>query len=196
MIPATRWSIEPTSGQGYSFEVTVLPELEFPPGRDTFIFTVIVDGAEFGTGINDKENASDAGFAQYIACRRVPTPDDTTKIESLVFADLSQSMFVITLLVIALSHVSVENNGPDEKFEADMERISEMGIIKVVVSFTTRFELESPAPYDTAVEEAGLLEISQKAMVLQGQHMTDGTKYVWSGRAQDNFAKCFRRFCC
>ncbi|KAH7232322.1 uncharacterized protein BKA55DRAFT_544661 [Fusarium redolens] len=179
MLPAAHCSIQPTSGQDYSFEVTVLLELEFPPGRDTFIFKVIVDGTEFDTGMIDKEKVGDAGFAQYIACRRVPMPDGTTKIESLVFADLSQ----------------VEN-APDEKFEADMERISEMGIIKVVVGFTTRFEPESPAPYDTTIEEVGSLEISQKAMVLQGQHLTDGAKYAWSGRAQDNFAKCFRRFCC
>ncbi|KAL9564150.1 hypothetical protein ACKAV7_011657 [Fusarium commune] len=94
VISTTHCSIEPTTGQAYSFEVTVLPKLEFSPGRDTFVFTVIVDGTEFDNGMIDKENVYEAEWSDYITCRRAPVPDGTTRIESLVFADLSKGMFI------------------------------------------------------------------------------------------------------
>ncbi|EXK76506.1 hypothetical protein FOQG_18752 [Fusarium oxysporum f. sp. raphani 54005] len=130
--------MEPRTGQAYSFEVTALPELEFPLGRDIFI-----------------------------ARRRVTIPDGITKVESLVFADLSQ----------------VEN-ASDEKFESDMEKMGAMGIIKGVVGFATKFEGTSPTLCD-APEEAGLLEICQKGMIFQGQHLTHGTKFKTVTTHQD-----------
>ncbi|KAI8402674.1 hypothetical protein FOFC_17990 [Fusarium oxysporum] len=129
-LPATDCLMKPRTGQAYSFKVTALPELEFPLGRDIFV-----------------------------ARRRVTIPDGITKVESLVFADLSQ----------------VEN-ASDEKFELDMEKMGDMGIIKDVVGFATKFEDTSPTLCD-APEEAGLLEICQKGMIFQGPHLTHGTNY-------------------
>lgn len=76
-------------------------------------------------------------------------------------------------------HVLVEN-ASDEKFESDMEKMGDMCIIKDVVGFATKFEDTSPTLCDAPVEEAGLLEICQKGMIFQGQHLTHGTKYVWA----------------
>jgi hypothetical protein len=70
-------------------------------------------------------------------------------------------------------------NASDEKFESDMEKMGDMGIIKDLVDFATKFEDTSPTLCDSP-EEAGLLEICQKGMIFQGQHLTHGTKYVWS----------------
>ncbi|ENH74274.1 hypothetical protein FOC1_g10004879, partial [Fusarium oxysporum f. sp. cubense race 1] len=153
---------EPRTGQAYSFEVTALPELEFPLGRDIFVGMVFVDGTELDTGMIDKGNVYETSWSDYIARHRVTIPDGTTKVESLVFADLSQ----------------VEN-ASDEKFESDMEKMGDMGIIKDLVGFATKFEDTSPTLCDSP-EEAGLLEICQKGMIFQGQHLTHGTKYVWS----------------
>ncbi|KAH7150828.1 hypothetical protein DER46DRAFT_578838 [Fusarium sp. MPI-SDFR-AT-0072] len=118
VISTTHCSIEPTTGQAYSFEVTVLPKLEFSPGRDTFVFTVIVDGTEFDNGMIDKENVYEAEWSDYITCRRAPVPD--------VFL-----------------HVLMEN-ASDEKFEADMARIGDMGVIKIVLGFATKLENDGP----------------------------------------------------
>ncbi|KAL7759139.1 hypothetical protein ACKLNR_011566 [Fusarium oxysporum f. sp. zingiberi] len=136
-LPATDCLMEPRTGQVYSFEVTALPELDFPLGRDIFVGMVFVDGTELDTGMIDKGN-----------------------VESLVFADLSQ----------------VEN-ASDEKFESDMEKMGDMGIIKDLVGFATKFEDTSPTLCDAPVEEAGLLEICQKGMIFQGQNLTHGTKF-------------------
>ncbi|EWZ30380.1 hypothetical protein FOZG_15867 [Fusarium oxysporum Fo47] len=105
-LPATDCLMGPRTGQAYSFEVTALPELEFPLGCDIFV-----------------------------PRRRVTIPDGTTKVESLVSADLSQ----------------VEN-ASDEKFESDMEKMGDMGIIKDVVGFATKFEDTSPTLCDAPVE--------------------------------------------
>ncbi|KAJ4123982.1 hypothetical protein NW765_007028 [Fusarium oxysporum] len=82
--------MEPRTGQAYSFEVTALPELEFPLGCDIFVGMVFVDGTELDTGMIDKGTVYETSRLDYIACRRVTIPDGTTKVESLVFADLSQ----------------------------------------------------------------------------------------------------------
>ncbi|SCO92216.1 uncharacterized protein FRV6_16344 [Fusarium oxysporum] len=104
----------------------------------------------------------------FIARRRVTIPDGITKVESLVFADLPQ----------------VEN-ASDEKFESEMEKMGAMGIIKDVVGFATKFEDTSPTLCDAPVEEAGLLEICQKGMIFQGQHLTHGTKFKTVTTHQD-----------
>ncbi|KAK2925169.1 hypothetical protein FoTM2_015448 [Fusarium oxysporum f. sp. vasinfectum] len=158
-LPATDCLTEPRTGQAYSFEVTALPELEFPLGRDIFVGMVFVDGTELDTGMIDKGNVYETSWSDYIARHRVTIPDGNTKVESLVFADLSQ----------------VEN-ASDEKFESDMEKMGDMGIIKDLVGFATKFEDTSPTLCDSP-EEAGLLEICQKGMIFQGQHLTHGTKF-------------------
>ncbi|KAH7194858.1 hypothetical protein DER44DRAFT_734706 [Fusarium oxysporum] len=93
-LPATDCLMEPRTGQAYSLEVTALPELEFPLGHGILVTR-----------------------------RRVTIPDGTTKVESLVFADLSQVFL----------HVFVEN-ASEEKFESDMEKMGDMGIIKDTVT--------------------------------------------------------------
>ncbi|RKL19328.1 hypothetical protein BFJ68_g3602 [Fusarium oxysporum] len=125
----------PRTGQAYSFEVTALPELEFPLGCDIFVRMVFVDGTELDTGMIDKGTVYETSRSDYIARRRVTIPDGTTKVESLVSADLSQ----------------VEN-ASDEKFESDMEKMGDMGIIKDVVGFATKFEDTSPTLCDAPVE--------------------------------------------
>ncbi|RYC93828.1 hypothetical protein BFJ63_vAg3466 [Fusarium oxysporum f. sp. narcissi] len=160
--------MEPRTGQAYSFEVTALPELEFPLGCDIFVRMVFVDGTELDTGMIDKGNVYETIWSDYIARRRVTIPDGITKVESLVFADLSQ----------------VEN-ASDEKFESDMEKMGHMGIIKDVVGFATKFEDTSPTLCDAPVEEAGLLEICQKGMIFQGQRLTHGTKFKTVTTHQD-----------
>ncbi|KAH7466984.1 Uncharacterized protein HZ326_12509 [Fusarium oxysporum f. sp. albedinis] len=162
--------MEPRTGQAYSFEVTALPELEFPLGCDIFVGMVFVDGTELDTGMIDKGTVYETSRLDYIACRRVTIPDGTTKVESLVFADLSQ----------------VEN-ASDEKFESDMEKMGDMGIIKDVVGFAIKFEDTSPTLCDAPVEEAGLLEICQKEMIFQGQNLTHGTKFKTVTAHQDAF---------
>ncbi|KAJ9414947.1 hypothetical protein QL093DRAFT_2121442 [Fusarium oxysporum] len=134
-LPATDCLMEPRTGQAYSFEVTALPELEFPLGCDIFVRMVFVDGTELDTGMIDKGTVYETSRSDYIARRRVTIPDGTTKVESLVFADLSQ----------------VEN-ASDEKFESDMEKMGDMGIIKGVVGFATKFEDTSPTLCDAPVE--------------------------------------------
>lgn len=91
--------MEPRTGQAYSFEVTALPELEFPLGCDIFVRMVFVDGTELDTGMIDKGTVYETGRSDYIACRRVTILDGITKVESLVFADLSQGMFIEELFV-------------------------------------------------------------------------------------------------
>ncbi|EXL98080.1 hypothetical protein NOF04DRAFT_6490 [Fusarium oxysporum II5] len=154
--------MEPRTGQAYSLEVTALPELEFPLGHGILVRMVFVDGAELDTGMIDKGNVYETSWSDYIARRRVTIPDGTTKVESLVFADLSQ-----------------------EKFESDMEKMGDMGIIKDVLGFATKFEDTSPTLCDAPVEEAGLLEICQKGMIFQGQNLTHGTKFKTVTTHQD-----------
>ncbi|KAM0082421.1 hypothetical protein ACKRZS_005406 [Fusarium odoratissimum] len=161
-LPATDCLMEPRTGQAYSLEVTALPELEFPLGHGILVSMVFVDGAELDTGMIDKGNVYETSWSDYIARRRVTIPDGTTKVESLVFADLSQ-----------------------EKFESDMEKMGDMGIIKDVLGFATKFEDTSPTLCDAPVEEAGLLEICQKGMIFQGQNLTHGTKFKTVTTHQD-----------
>lgn len=98
-LPATDCLMEPRTGQAYSFEVTALPELEFPLGCDIFVGMVFVDGTELDTGMIDKGTVYETGRSDYIARRRVTILDGITKVESLVFADLSQGMFIEELFV-------------------------------------------------------------------------------------------------
>ncbi|WJG37193.1 uncharacterized protein FOBCDRAFT_147319, partial [Fusarium oxysporum Fo47] len=119
-LPATDCLMGPRTGQAYSFEVTALPELEFPLGCDIFV-----------------------------PRRRVTIPDGTTKVESLVSADLSQ----------------VEN-ASDEKFESDMEKMGDMGIIKDVTVTTHQDAVEVDDIYTDGLRfkitfSSDLLRLSQ-----------------------------------
>ncbi|KAF5531112.1 hypothetical protein FNAPI_13384 [Fusarium napiforme] len=155
-LPTSSNYIQSKSGCRFWVRATLSDDFEhsnMPPGADGIAFQIYIDGEIFGTG----SIPLGTRLTRNWDCAFVKSDDGMMKRHYPVFSDI----------------VSVEDTDND-KINADMARVREMGTIHIWV---LAVKLNQPRTLAAQTRDRPDMEMAYKATILHGDGLTHGTTY-------------------
>ncbi|KAF5539768.1 hypothetical protein FNAPI_10703 [Fusarium napiforme] len=163
-VPRTRCFIASETGQSYSIRFRLSPHFNFGENTDTLLVSTYIDGNLIEESLVFKSLVREQDFIEYISHRTREYADGNRITETFSFQDL-----VPTECTTAAT------------LRADMQLVKTLGTIRVVLTSAKTLDYDPKhGPLHDASGEAesiGPLQVSTKALILNGNGQTHGTGF-------------------
>lgn len=174
--------IESKSGQNYTVDISVTPELRLPPTKSLLMY-LSVDGQKFHgvfTTLKSRKGTPEPFKHSFIGPQRASSSPGYMIQDKLTFSPVSTGWCAIRSSPVGYSSWLTDNlliveESSKTKLERDAKIVAKLGIIEVEVFLgTLSQETHYALPCRRSQDEA--LTIAEKAM--KGKELSHGTTYV------------------